>query len=346
MFRTILAAGLLALATAGTAHAACQPPFTSDRLFFKGISASDGPLEVWCRMQAVPPGDYVVDAFFVETGVHRASKFAFYGQGRELGPEVLQQFVQSMIPAADGPAIDPDGMAFSRVLQHVVQGSASETPSKPSYQLSIPPELQAGQAAMLWETFALRMKPVNIDGTDFTLTVKFVPSAGRLLYETLDGVPGLIVYGWKERFELGDYFTKTCSPMIPACKVLPDQVPIHFAMQVEKVILQADGPDLSAAADRILRKFGAEVPGTKVGTDPTTFDPVRGTGHLEISDLPFVVTVDALAENGQPRTRTLRITWEQRQGQDLSYAERLGKQFTERVNGMIRGMSGYRTTTR
>lgn len=337
MFRTIAAAGLLAIAAVGTANAACPAPFAADRTFFKGISPSDGPLEVWCRIQSTP-GEYVVDAFFADTNVHRARKFTFHGQGRELGPEVLQEFIQSMIPYRDGPAIDPDGMAFSRVLRRVVQGSASATPSKPSYQLSAPPETPAGKAAMLWETFAIRMKPVNIGGTDFALTVKFQPSPGRLLYETQDGMPGLVVGGWKERLELGDYFTKACSPMIPACKDLPEIVPIHFAMAVEKVILQADGHDLSNIADMVLKKIDADTHGTKVGTDPSTFDPVKGTAKREISDLPFVVTVEAKAENGKPRTSQISVVWEQRQGQGMSYAERLSTQFTERVNNMIRGM--------
>lgn len=338
MFRTIAAAGLLALAACTAAEAACPAPFAPDRVFFKGISPSDGPLEVWCRIQSVP-GEYVVDAYFADTNVHRARKFTFLGQGRELGPEVLQEFIQSMIPYQDGPAIDSDGMAFSRVLQRVVQGSASATPSKPSYQLSAPPQSLAGRAAMLWETFALRVKPINIDGTDFALTVKFQPSPGRLLYETQSGMPGLVVGGWRERLNLGDYFNKSCSPMIPACKDLPEIVPIHFAMAVEKVILQADGEDLSNAADKVLKRIDATTPGTKVGTDPNTFDPVRGTAKREISDLPFVVTVEAMAENGRPRTAKLTVVWEQRQGQGLSYAERLSAQFTESVVNMIRGLS-------
>jgi hypothetical protein len=280
----------------------------------------------------------VVDAYFADTGVHRGRKFTFYGQGRGLGPEVLQEFIQSMIPYKDGPAIDADGMAFSRVLQRVVQGSASETPSKPSYQLSAPPQTPAGKAAMLWETFAIRMKPVNINGTNFALTVKFQPSPGRLLNEAQYGMPSLIVGGWKGRLELGDYFSKACSPMIPACNDLPEIVPIHFAMAVEKVILQADGPDLSNAADLILKSIDATTPGTKVGTDPGTFDPVKGTAKREISDLPFVVTVEAKADNGKPRTSQIVVVWEQRQGQGLSYAERLSTQFSERVSAMIRGM--------
>jgi hypothetical protein len=345
MLRSIAAAGLFAIATAGTAHAACPAPFAADRTFYKGISPSDGPLEVWCRIQSTP-GEYLIDAFFADTNVHRARKFTFHGQGRELGPEVFQEFIQSMIPYRDGPAVDPDGMAFSRVLQRVVQGSASATPSKPSYQLSAPPQTPGGKAAMLWETFAIRMKPVNVGGTDFALTIKFQPSPGRLLYETQDGLPGLIVGGWKERLDLGDYFNKSCSPMIPACKDLPEIVPIHFAMAVEKVILQADGPDLSNVADMVLKKIDADTPGTKVGTDPNTFDPVKGIAKREISDLPFVVTVEAKAENGKPRTSQLGVVWEQRQGQGMSYAERLSTQFSERVINMIRGMSAQNAQTR
>lgn len=345
MLRTIAAAVLLVIAATGSALAACPAPFAADRAFYKGISPSDGPLEVWCRVQSTP-GEYVVDAYFADTGVHRARKFTFLGQGRELGPEVLQEFIQSLIPYQDGPAIDSDGMAFSRVLQRVVQGSASATPSNPSYQLSAPPQTNAGRAAMLWETFALRIKPININGTDFALTIKFQPSPGRLLYETMDGMPGLVVGGWKERLDLGDYFAKSCSPMIPACKDLPEIVPIHFAMAVEKVILQADGPDLSNAADLILKTIDATTPGTKVGTDPNTFDPVKGTAKREISDLPFVVTVEAKAENGKPRTSQLVVVWEQRQGQGMSYAERLSTQFSERVVNMIRGMNTRNASSR
>ncbi|MGY3582111.1 hypothetical protein ACVIGB_000966 [Bradyrhizobium sp. USDA 4341] len=327
---------------ASAASAACPAALSqgTDTPFYLGIAPSDGPLEVFCRIQQFP-GKYTLNVRFTTTDVHRSIELNFPGEGRELAPEVFRNFVQSLIPAGKAKAVDPDGMAFSRVLENVAQGAATEAPIN-KVVLSIPPNNQAGVALAMWEPIQIRVKPMYLDGVPFTMTVNMEPNGMRLMSETLYGVPGLIVGAWRERLNLGNHFIRSCTPAIPICQKLPDVVPIHFAYQVESVVMVAEGDDLSQHAERIMKLLAANMNGRgqRTGDDPNNFDLVRGVAKMTIQDLPFEVAVDA--SSSKVKTTRLAIRWRQVQGQGLSWQERTAQQFLALRDQLNRNASAMR----
>lgn len=338
MLRSALIAMFLALAT-GCAQAACPMPFgQTDRPFFLDILASDGPLEVFCRIQRYP-GPHRLNVLFMGTQVSKTFDLDFKGTGAEIPGQEFAQLLQSVLPAVKGPAKDENGVPFSRVWSRVVQGSASATPGERPWRLAMPPETAVGQAAMLWERMAIRLKPIRLADVDFTLSVEMKPDPGRLMYEVA-GMPGLVVGAWKGRLALGSNFRPECSGMLPLCADLPETVPVHFAMSVSKVILEASGENISVAADAVLKKMAATTPGRFIGDDPNQFDLVRGQARYEIEDNPFLVTVEAIP--GKVGVATIRVTWQQREGQGQSWGERSWKAFEAQRDALTRAQSSQR----
>lgn len=338
-------AALAALLTlsAGAASAACPAALSqgTDTPFYLGIAPSDGPLDVFCRVQQFP-GKHKITVTFTETKVQRSFDLNFPGEGRELEPEVFRQFMQSLIPSGKAPAIDADGMAFSRVLENVAQGAATETPLN-KVVLSIPPNNAAGLALMIWEPMQITVEPMYLDGVPFTLTVNMEPRAMRLMHETLYGIQGLVVGGWRERLApFGPHLERSCTAAIPICKDLPEVVPIHFAYQVESVLMVATGEDLSQNAERIMKLLARNMNGRgqRTGDDPNNFDLVRGVAKMSIQDLPFEVAVDA--SSSKVKTTRLAIRWRQVRGQGLSWQERSANQFLQVRDQMNRNASAMR----
>ena len=194
----------------------------------------------------------------------------------------------------------------------------------------------------MWEPMQIRVKPMYLDGVPFTLTVNMEPSGMRLMSETLYGVQPFIVGAWSERLPLGNHFVHSCTAAIPICKDLPEVVPVHFAYQVESVLMVAEGEDLSQSAERIMKLLAANMNGRgqRTGDDPNNFDLVRGVAKMTIQDLPFEVAVDA--SSSKVKTTRLAIRWRQVQGQGLSWQERSSQQFLQLRDQMNRSASAMR----
>jgi len=286
--RMAAAALLLALATT-PAKAACDVSTGERPLrtpFFLGIEPMDGPAEVFCKLQSLK-GHYRVNLQFLDTNVDRTKEFDFDG-ARSLGAEHLSNFLQSLFPTEKGPEFDPvDGKAFPKVLKNVVQGRAPQTPD--GSELQIPDVWSGARQFMLWERFAIRLRPLPAPLEGFSLIVNFRPSAGRFVMEASGKRPSLYFRAWKGRLPIGSAITHTCTEQIPICEGLPEVVPVRMSYEVDEVRLELEGENLAVPAEQTLTTLEKRYAGRVQSTNMRNFDPVRGRGRVEIRDGSTVI---------------------------------------------------------
>ncbi|GJD90721.1 hypothetical protein BHAOGJBA_4263 [Methylobacterium hispanicum] len=333
------AAALLLAVGMAPAHALCDVA-TGERPsrtpFFLGIEPMDGPAEVFCKLQQLK-GRYRVNLQFRDTGVDRTKEFSFDG-ARGLGPEHLTTFLQSLFPTERGPEFDPvDGKPFPKVLKHVVQGRASQVPG--GGDLQIPDVWQGARQFMLWEKFAIRLRPMPAPLEGFTLTVNFRPSPGRFVMEASGRRPSLHFRAWKPRLPIGSSINSACSEEIPICKDLPEVVPVRMSHEVEEVRLDLEGDNLAAPAEQTLTNLETRYRRHLASSNMRDFDPVRGRGHVEIRDGTTVITGESFPpERGKIGPSRVSVVYAEEQSPD-SYRARIDNYFREFRDALVRQQS-------
>jgi len=277
----------------------------ADRIsWFNGFSSSDDLLTAWCRIQTLPGQKLRFNVLFRTTGMHRGWDTSF--QGGALPASRIVEIVQSLIPAADGPAADENGMEFHKVLRNVVQLGAAKTPG--GRALGLPASHPGSRELFLSEPIALRVRPVVLSGQEFTLTVNLMPDLGMLALGLQGQATDVILKGWKARMDVGNRFTGTCSGAIPYCEKLGDVVPFHAPWMVRSVALEASGENLTASAMAIMNQIGASQAAFLKGKQPLAgFDAKTGAGELSFSDGHSAVKVTAVGGTGG--TKAIQVLW-------------------------------------
>lgn len=316
------------LSAAGPASATpCNIPVKQPRYgmkFFLDIHPTDGPLEAWCRLQRLT-GEYRVNIAFMDTGAHRTREIAFDGQ-QSLPQEDFLYFLQSLLPIQDGPAKDPDGMPFPKVLERAVQGGASLTPN--GVDLSMPDIWPGAKATFLWERMAIRVRPVKIGGGDFAVSVVFKPSRGRFVRQINGQETAFLFHGWRGRLDTGNAIIgKKCSDLVPYCAELPDVVPIYGSWVLDEIVLEAEGETLSNVAEYVLKALVSSNAGHQISSNIDRFDPVAGTAKVEIKTGPMLILGEAFRHKTKIGTGRILIRYKEREDIPGSFAKELDDVF-------------------
>lgn len=336
--RLVAAAILLALG-ALPARAACDVT-TGERPsrtpFFLGIEPMDGPAEVFCKLQSLK-GHFRVNLQFVDTNVDRTREFDFDG-ARSLGSEQFSSFLQSLFPTEKGPEFDPvDGKPFPKVLKNVVQGRAPQTPD--GAELQIPDVWGGARQFMLWERFAIRLRPLPAPLENFSLIVNFRPSAGRFVMEASGKRPSLYFRAWKGRLPIGSAINKACSEQVPLCENLPEVVPVRMSYEVEDVRLELEGENLAVPAEQTLSTLEARYAGMVQSTNMRNFDPVRGRGRVEIRDGSTLIVGESFPPaRGKIGPSRVSVVYRE-ETDESSYRVRVDKYFREFRDALVRQQS-------
>jgi hypothetical protein len=273
--------------------------------WFLGINPRDNLVAVWCRLQAVP-GNIRFNVLFLNTQAHRSWDTTF--QGVNNGPGKIVEIVQSLIPTADGPIKDDQGMPFGRVLQKVVQLAAAQTPDGTS--LGFATTHPAAKQLVLWEPLVLRVKPVSLAGQEFTLKILMKPNLGWLAYGLQDPQYDLRFQGWAGRMDLGTgvLFGGGCSDAVPFCQGLGQTPTFHAPWIVDQVILEANGEAMTPAAitiaNQLVANYSNFLPG---GNGMSFFDEKSGNGTMTLTD--DMTNIEFSAEGGDSGTNKIKITY-------------------------------------
>lgn len=304
--------------------------------FFLGIEPMDGPAEVFCKLQSLK-GHYRVNLQFLDTNVDRTKEFDFDG-ARGLGAEHLSDFLQSLIPTAKGPEFDPvDGKPFPKVLKNVVQGRAPQTPD--GSELQIPDVWSGARQFMLWERFAIRLRPLPSPLDGFSLIVKFRPSAGRFVMEASGKRPSLYFRAWKGRLPIGSAINHACSEQIPICENLPEVVPVRMAYEVDEVRLELEGENLAVPAEQTLTTLEKRYAGLVQSSTMRNFDPVRGRGRVEIRDGSTVIVGESYPPaRGKIGPSRVSVVYKE-ETDDSSYRAHVDKYFRDFRDALVRQQS-------
>lgn len=317
----LIASGMT-LGAAGAMAANCTPPAEPEGQgirFLLGIQPSDGILDVWCRIQAVP-GNYRVNVLFPAHKAHRSFEASFDGS-RSRPKEELANFIRSLLPTKDGKMTDEQGMAFPAVLGTSVQAQAPEAPD--GQGIGVPKALPGSDVIALWEPVVLRVRPLKIADAEFTLLVTFRPSAARFLMGLTGSAERFQVQGYKSRV-LGPDGVSGCPKRIPSCDKLPEVVSLDTAWIVDSVKLEASGGGLSRAAATVLGQL-VEDNRSYVGSNTMQrFSAPYGEGEVNADD--GVREVLALATGDLQRaagTQTIEVLWRERRNSKGTYATNL-----------------------
>jgi hypothetical protein len=278
--------------------------------WFLGINPRDNLVQVWCRLQKLP-GNVRFNVLFLGTQAHRSWNTSF--EGANYGPEKIVDIVQSLIPTAEGPVKDENGMPFGRVLKNVVQLAAEQATDKTI--LGFAQSHPAAKELVLWEPLVLRVKPVALAGQEFTLKILLKPNLGWLAYGLQDPRFDLRFQGWSKRMEMGTgaLFGGGCSDLIPFCDGIGEVATFHAPWVVDQVILQADGEAMTASAitiaNQLVTNYSNFLPG---GNGLGFFDEKEGRGTLTISD--DVSQIEFQADGGASGTTMIKLTYSEIKG--------------------------------
>lgn len=304
---------------AGTAHAQCpvpaDPPDDGVR-FFLGMQPSDGPLDVWCRLQALN-GKYRLDVSFSDFangpsdfGPHRAFDMEFSGRPERPRRE-LADLIQSLLPTGDGPPKDENGQAFPAVLAKTVQGTAAKTPD--GQALGLPPDYPRSRELFLASPLTIRLRTLKMAGSDFTLEVYFKPSVARFMMALSGQAEDLTFAAWKGRVVQGSMIGE-CGSAVPDCKGLPDVLRVHAAWQFDRVIIRSDpGTRLSATAMTLLGQIAADNARFVSENTMDRFDPAVGDGRIAATDgVREVIAVSEPDGSGTAGSRGVKAMWREK----------------------------------
>lgn len=272
--------------------------------WFGGFSPSDDLLTAWCRLQTLP-GSVKFNVLFPLTKVHKTWETSF--QGANLPPNRIVEIIQSLLPTSVHAPENPD-MAFYRVFENVVQAGAKKAPD--DMDLGFTASHPASREMMLWEPVVLRVKPVVMAGQEFTLSVVLRPNLGMFALGQQKKATDVQFLGAKERMNVGNRFTKTCSSLIPYCEGLGDVVTFHAPWIVTGVRLDAEGENMTNTAITIMNHLGLTQNQFLKGRDPlSNFNKSNGSGTMTLTDGISVMTVKATGQPGG--TKKIAITWEE-----------------------------------
>jgi len=334
--RLLLAAVLAAASGQAIARQPTQPSGSerclapdmrrADRIsWFYGFSPADDLLTAWCRLQAIP-GKVRFNVLFTATGMHRTWETSF--DGSVLPATRIVEIIQSLLPVADGPAVDENGMEFHKVLRNVTQLAAPETPG--GTKLAFPPSHPASRELILAEPVALRVRPVMLAGQEFTMTVLLRPNLGLLALGLQGKATDVVLHGWKGRMNVGSLFGGKCSNQVPLCEGLPEVVRFHAPWVVHRVTLEANGENLTSAAVAIISQLTASHAGFLGGTQPIrSFNQKNGSGRFTITDGLSVLLFEA--KGGPGGTKRIVLTWEERKEKG-TVQDFLANAFTDYIN--------------
>lgn len=325
--RNIIASMFFAMACALTTSpveaANCTPPAEPEAQgirFLLGIQPSDGILDVWCRIQAVP-GNFRVNVLFPGPGAHKSFDTSFDG-ARSRPREELAGFIRGLLPTSKGPSEDEAGMKWPEVLGSNVQAKAASAPD--GQALGIPSAVPGSSSIALWAPVVLRVKPLRLGGSEFTLIVSFKPSAARFLMALTGSAERFKVKGLRSRVLTSGYFGGGCPSTIPDCKGLPDIIEMDTAWLVDSVQIEATGGGLSRAALEVFSQLAEDnKPFLQYNTMPRFAAPygeAEVTGEDGARELAAIATGD---ENRAAGTQSIRVRWRERPNTKTTYAATL-----------------------
>lgn len=319
----LLLAGMFFFAGTFAAAAACDAPATqsNDRIqFFLGIEPSDGPLDVWCRIQSLQ-GAFKVNVWFPakEVNAHKSMDVVFDGTPSRDRME-FATFLQSILPTTAETIRGENGADFGIVLESAVQGLADR--AKDGQELGFSSKYDMSREIALWEPMTLRVRPVMIAGIEFTLEVSFKPSVGRFI-EALEGhADDLILRGYHERVLRNAGVVRTsCPPEVPDCLDLPkDVIDLHAPWVLQDVIIRADGKSLSAAAISVLGNIEAQYRDLMGFSIMQQFKPTVGDARFEVSTVNREILARADADpDGTSGSSNVRVMWRERPQTPTTY---------------------------
>ncbi len=352
---------LLLPLTGGLARADCQAPaapavaagVAAPLQNYAGIQSSDGILDVWCRLQTQLRGRYTVDILFplVDSGnaegTHRSFEVTFDGRPSQ-DKMVLAQFIQSLLPVGKASYKDERGMAFPKVLANVVRPTARTTSN--GEPMAFPPEFGGANQLAIWEPVALRVKPVDVMGSQFKLAVFFRPSVARWLEEMLGQHETFELQGARERvLPAGD--ENNCPEHIPSCSVyLPyETLPLQTAWTVSSVKLSTEGERLS---NLTLNLFNALAASNKTYLEGNSvadghFDATAGNADLTATDGIHTLTARAKGDDdGHTGTTAILMDWHENNQNPDAYARRMQKWAEDVRQTLVLRYSGVAGKTR
>lgn len=288
--------------------------------WFLGLYPADDLMAAWCRIQQLP-GNVRFNIWFPHTQAHKSWDTTFTTQ---LPAGRIVELVQSLIPQQDGPVLDENGMPFSRVLGNAVQAAAEKTPGPNVEKLGFAANHPAANELILWEPIVLRVRPVVLEGQDFTLTVTLRPNIGAFALAMQGQATDIQFVGYRKRLPGGN-IVSDCSDQIPLCEHLTDaqQVLIHAPWVVTRVNLEANGVNMTESAINIYNSLQARF-GDSSGSN---ISRTTGKGNMTLKDGPSQMVFKA--EGGEGGTSKISITWQEAGRRDTvkSYFDAHAKEY-------------------
>lgn len=275
--------------------------------WFLGINPRDNLVAVWCRLQSLP-GAIRFNVLFPLTDVNRSWDTSFVGSNYP--PSRIVDIVQSLLPVGEGPVKDDKGMAFSRVLQNVVQLGAAEGPD--GIKLGFASDHPATKELVLWEPLILRVRPVALAGQEFVLKVVMRPNLGLLAMGLQNPAYDLKIRGWSGRMQMGTgaLFGGGCSDVIPYCENLGNSPQVHVPWIVDQVILEANGEAMTGTAVAVMNQLQASyAPYIRSNSSSSNMDIKSGSGDFTVSDGVNEVTFKA--EGNTSGTQRIEIVYKE-----------------------------------
>jgi len=350
--------GPRALPGATEAPARSGPPLDGVE-FFANIQPSDGPLDAWCRLQAVlPKGKYDVKLIFFadKRGMmgsdYRAERTfqAAFDPANPSPRKDLANLIQSLVPTTpDGSATDANNQPFAAALERTVQGASPTTPD--SQGLGIPPMYAQARSLALWVGLQLKVRPVRLFNRDFYVSVTFLPSVGQLLLATGGRADQFILRAATKRVMPYRAFSN-CPEFIPDCKGYDKPtVDLQTAWLVQSVGLASEGDGgLSAVTESLakgmIQKALAQAQQPRGPADPGApqvalnsmngFSATDGSANVQIRDDTKEVELKAKGDPDRASgTKLLQILWQERVGAEQSYASRLAAETKKTRDRMV-----------
>lgn len=333
---------LMSLSMINFAHASeCTPLNNMDNggiRYFLNLQPSDNIEDVWCRLQSLK-GKFKMNIRFMKTNAYRIFDVEFNGTP-EIAKAEFHKIFQSLLPSKSGvQAKDENGQEFTLVEEHTVQAQSPNTLDDRPF--GIPKEHPYSKEIFIWEPLLIQLKPVNLAGADFKLTIYMRPAVSRAL-EIIQGMTEDVIFqAATDRVIPGatrDVETDfSCPTRVPDCKdfLKYETINVHAPWVIEAVFLDSLEQNISTATEIIISNIIQENHRWISISDFEQFKiPVGTTGITADDGITELTAAASGDENKAKGTQKLKIAWKDKMNSKNSYFGRSEK-FSEEVRSKL-----------